>query len=99
MLLRSTGPITNALLADRLEPPHPNCDRPPAMSLNVYTCTDHDGFWVGVASVVIAETEDVARDLLKAELKEHGLDPSKSFSLRRLNIAHPKAFVLQNGDY
>lgn len=69
------------------------------MSLNVYTCTDHDGFWVGVASVVVAETEDVARDLLKTELKEHGLDYHKPFTLRRINIAHPKAFVLQDGDY
>jgi hypothetical protein len=44
------------------------------MSLNVYTCDDHDGVWpVGGASVVIAETEDMARDLLKAALREHGI--------------------------
>jgi hypothetical protein len=69
------------------------------MSLNVYTCVDHDGHWVGVASVVVAETEDVARDLLKSELKEHGLDHTKPFTLRRINTAHPKALVLQDGDY
>lgn len=68
--------------------------------LNVYTCTDHDGFYpVGVASVVVAETEEIARDLLKTELKEHGLDYHKPFTLRRINTAHPKAFVLLNGDY
>lgn len=32
--------------------------------LNVYTCDDHDGHWVGTASVVVAETEEIARDLL-----------------------------------
>lgn len=69
------------------------------MSLNVYTCTDHEGHWAGVASVVVAETEDVARDLLIAELKEHGLRQVRPFTLRRINTAHPKAFVLQDGDY
>jgi hypothetical protein len=67
--------------------------------LNVYTCTDHDGHWVGVASVVVAETEDIARDLLKAELRGHGLNADLPFTLRRINIAHPRAFVLQDGDY
>lgn len=67
--------------------------------LNVYTCNDHDGHWVGAASVVVAETEEIARDLLKAELKEHGLDYHKPFTLRRINTSHPKAFVLQDGDY
>jgi hypothetical protein len=68
--------------------------------LNVYTCTDHAGHWpAGVASVVVAETEDMARDLLAAELKTHGLDETKPFTLRRINTAHPKAFVLLDGDY
>ena len=69
------------------------------MPLNVYTCTDHEGHWVGVASVVVAETEEIAKDLLIAELAEHGLKQTKPFTLRRINTAHPKAFVLQDGDY
>ncbi len=68
--------------------------------MKVWTCTDHDGHWpVGVASVVVADTEDQARELLKAEIKEHGLDHHKPFTLRRINTSRPKAFVLQNGDY
>ena len=67
--------------------------------MEVYTCTDHDGHWVGVASVVVAGSEEAARDLLKAELKTHGLDGDRAFTLRRINTDHPKAFVLQDGDY
>ncbi|WP_068018941.1 hypothetical protein [Rhodoplanes sp. Z2-YC6860] len=67
--------------------------------MNIYTCVDHDGHWVGVASVIVAETEDQARDLLVAELATHGLDQTKPFTLRRINADAPKAFVLQDGDY
>jgi hypothetical protein len=67
--------------------------------VNIYTCTDHDGHWVGVASVVVASTEDEARALLCAELREHGLDDKRPFTLRRINTDQPKAFVLQDGDY
>jgi hypothetical protein len=65
----------------------------------VFVCTDHDGHWVGVASVIVAESEDEARLLLTAELKTHGLDGGKPFTLRRINTVEPRAFVLQNGDY
>jgi hypothetical protein len=67
--------------------------------MNIYTCTDHDGHWVGVASVVVADSEDQARALLAAELKTHGLDGAKPFTLRRINTEAPRAFVLQDGDY
>jgi hypothetical protein len=67
--------------------------------MKVWTCNDHDGHWVGTASVIVADTEDQARELLKAELKEHGLDFHKPFTLRRINTSRPKAFVLQDGDY
>jgi hypothetical protein len=67
--------------------------------MNVYTCDDHDGHWVGVASVVVADSEDEARALLRAELPKHGLDGNKPFTLRQINTQEPRAFVLQNGDY
>jgi hypothetical protein len=65
--------------------------------MNVYVCDDHHGHYpVGVCSV---EHEDQARDLLKAELRSHGLDPNKPFTLRKLNTAEPRAFVILDGDY
>jgi hypothetical protein len=68
--------------------------------MNVYTCTDHEGHWVGVASVVVASDEAEARRLLVAELETHGLyQCAKPFEMRRINLDAPKAFVLQDGDY
>jgi hypothetical protein len=67
--------------------------------LSVFTCTDHDGHFVGGASVVVARNEDSARELLKDELRQHGLNPNAAFTLRRISTETPKAFVLQDGDY
>ncbi len=67
--------------------------------MNVYTCTDHEGHWVGVASVIVAPSEEIARRLLVVELQAHGLKGTAPFTLRQINIAEPRAFVLQNGDY
>lgn len=67
--------------------------------MNVYTCTDHDGHWVGVASVVVAPSEEIARRMLQVELQSHGLSGNKPFTLRQINITEPRAFVLQDGDY
>jgi hypothetical protein len=68
--------------------------------MDVFVCDDHAGHWpVGVCSIVIAHSEHEARGLLKAELHEHGLDESKPFTLRRLSMEKPKAFVIRDGDY
>jgi hypothetical protein len=68
--------------------------------MEVYVCTDHDGhFPVGVCSVVVAHSEAEARGLLKAELHKLVLDENKPFTLRRLSLESPKAFVLLDGDY
>lgn len=67
--------------------------------MQVFVCTDHDGHYpVGVCSVVVAEDEEKARALLVAELTTHGLKAGKGFSLRRLNIEQPRAFVILDGD-
>lgn len=67
--------------------------------MNVYTCVDHDGHYpVGVASVVVAPTEEEAREILEGALVKHGLS-TRPFTLRRINIAEPRAFILNDGDY
>lgn len=67
--------------------------------MNVYVCTDHKGHWpVGVASVVIAATEDDARALLETELVAHGLGGGM-FTLRKIQNETPQAFILMDGDY
>ena len=67
--------------------------------MNVYTCTDHDGHWVGVASVIVAPSEEIARRLLLVELQSHGLRGNQPFTLQQINLTEPRAFVLQDGDY
>jgi hypothetical protein len=67
--------------------------------MEVYVCTDHRGHYpVGVCSIVFANSEHEARGLLLAELHEHGLDKG-NFTLRKLSMDKPKAFVLNDGDY
>lgn len=70
------------------------------MSLRVFTCTDHAGRWVGVASVVVAPDEPEARKLLTKALIDARLDNEHaSFTLNELNLAEPSAVILQDGDY
>lgn len=47
----------------------------------------------------VAPSEEMARRLLLVELQSHGLSGNKPFTLRKINTAEPKAFVLQDGDY
>lgn len=69
-------------------------------AMGVYVCTDHAGHYpVGVCSVIIARSEEEAGELLRLELRDHGLNPDEKFTLRRLNSAVPKAFILLDGDY
>jgi hypothetical protein len=70
--------------------------------MNIYVTTDHDSHYpVGCCSVVVAESEHVAKLLLDEELVEHGLKPStqKPYTLRKINSEKPRAFVLLDGDY
>lgn len=67
--------------------------------MKAFTCIDHDGLWpVPVASVVVAETEQEARDLLAKALKDGGLNPT-GFTLQEINLTAPNAAILSNGDY
>jgi hypothetical protein len=65
--------------------------------MNVYTCNDHDAVWpVGCASVVIAETEKEARELLDKALVDDGLAPHKKhpYSLDEVRLDIPSATIL-----
>lgn len=69
--------------------------------MRVFVCTDHDGHYpVGVASVVIAESESEARSLLDVELRRNGLKDSlvNPYGLREVPLV-AAAIVLNNGDY
>jgi hypothetical protein len=71
-----------------------------AAPLRVWTCIDHEYFFpFGCASVVVAETEDQARDLLWAELATQGLTSRAPFTLQPLDIERPNAVLLCDGDY
>lgn len=66
----------------------------------LWVCTDHATFWpVGGASIVMADTEDEARELLKAALREKLLNAEQPFTLTELNISIPFARVLCDGYY
>lgn len=75
--------------------------------MNVYTCKDHAGHWVGTASVIVAETELQAYEMLRVELVKHGLEYEVMRNERKgqmptfqlLDTTKPQAIVLQNGDY
>lgn len=75
--------------------------------MNVYTCNDHVGHWVGTASVIVAENELQAYELLRVQLVKHGLNLEVLEAEKRgemptfqpLDTTKPQAIVLQNGDY
>lgn len=67
--------------------------------MKAWTCTDHDYFWpVGVASVIVAETEEEARELLDAALLKRGLKTTP-YTLEELDLTKPSAQILQDGNY
>jgi hypothetical protein len=66
----------------------------------LWISTDHATHYpVGGASIVMANSEPEARDLMAAALRAKGLDPAKGFTLLELNISIPFARVLCDGEY
>jgi hypothetical protein len=65
----------------------------------LWVCTDHDGHYVGGASVVWAPSEDEARTLLMKELPKAGLRPERPFTLKEVDLSEPFALILRDGDY
>jgi len=69
------------------------------MSNMVFYCTDHDGLWpVGVASIVVAPSESIARLILWERLKERGLEKGE-FTLQKLDTSTSQAIILNDGNY
>lgn len=70
--------------------------------MKLWVCTDHRGFWpVGVASIVVAPTEERARVVLADALTKHGLAtvPGDDFSLREIDVTAENVVILADGDY
>jgi len=68
--------------------------------VKVFTCVDHAYFWpVGVASIVVAPSEDVARNILTSALGARGLDEKKPFTLQEVDTKLPHAMILHDGNY
>ena len=49
--------------------------------MRVFICKSHDGVWLSGCSVVLAESEKEARELLDAELQDNNLDPESEYKL------------------
>ena len=70
------------------------------MALRLWTCTDHEIFYpVGGASVVVAETEAEARELLFQALDDKGLRGKLPFVLHEIKLDKSFAYILQDGNY
>jgi len=70
--------------------------------MKVYTCKDHDAHWpVGVASVIIANNEEEAKQLLDLALIEQGLGgfDDEPYTLEEMDITEPGVEMLCNGSY
>jgi hypothetical protein len=68
--------------------------------MKLYTCIDFKGQWpVPVAAVVLAETEEQARELLKKELINYHLGEQDDFTLIKIPQTKCQAVILSDGDY
>ena len=67
--------------------------------MRVWTSTDFEGVWpVGTAALVVAATEEEARETLSLAIKKEGL-PKSEFTLQEIELSERAAYVLNNGDY
>lgn len=72
--------------------------------MKLWSCTNHKTFWpVGGASVVVAETESRARELLAVALKDHAEslapDDVNDLELVPISLDFEQAVILLDGDY
>ena len=65
--------------------------------MNVYEAR-HAGHGLGGLSIIVAETEEQAMELLLKALDAHGLKREHARIVRRLNTDEPRCFVLDEGD-
>jgi hypothetical protein len=68
--------------------------------MKLYACTDFVGKWpVGTAAVILADTDEQARELLRIELKAAGLGNQNDFRLYKIPQTKCMAVILLDGDY
>lgn len=68
--------------------------------MKVFTCDDHEGHWpVGTASVVVADNEDEAREMLTEKLNGIGIEDDGDFTLNELVVSEKRVLVLCDGEY
>lgn len=73
--------------------------------MKTYVCYNHDGWFLGGNSVVVAPNKNKARALLNKELKSRGLDPDKILGTRDgkkyqlVEVPENTATVVFDGDY
>lgn len=68
--------------------------------MKLFKCTDFEGHWpVGVAAIVMAETEEQARDLLAMDLKAQGLGEQDEFNLVEVSTNAAGVHILNDGNY
>ena len=68
----------------------------------LFVCTDHDGHYpVGVASIVLADNKDEARELLDMALSDEFLKQydRHTYTLREVSLKDYGAHILCNGNY
>lgn len=67
--------------------------------MKLFTCNDHRGHWpVPTASVVVAGSEEEAREMLTKELKDRGIDDDR-FTLTEINPNKKQTIILSDGEY
>lgn len=70
--------------------------------MRLFVVTDHDSYWpVGSASVIVAENEKQAHNLMDAALVADGLKPwlDDPYTLVEISLDKPQAKILVNGEY
>lgn len=68
--------------------------------MKIYSCT-FNGHWpVGAAAIIVAPDKDAAKALMKAALKEQGLDvKNPDLELVEVDKKTMAVHILLNGDY
>lgn len=96
--LRSARDEVSGVINELLTAAQAEADRLSETAPRLWICTDHATHYpVGAASIVIAPSEDQARQLLRAELAKVGLCCER-FTLKEVPM-RPAVHILCSGDY
>ena len=70
--------------------------------MKLYYCKDHAGYWpIGVASIILASSEEEAKDLLDEELKSRGLKTysEEPYTLTKIPQTRSCVTIINDGNY